>query len=213
MYKKLTNSGSGVFCNAKTETNFLRNVFNIKALEGFLSVLVIVVFSSCTITKNTSSPQAFKSTVDNVNSEMGSLDNDYQLTGSGTETKNEIKVEGQSYSKYTGFGTLMGNEYAIFDNYTYTDSIGNTVEFQLKHKIGNDYNKKEYVYEVEVIKCNCGDKKLYSVVCGDNGIVKKVTQLPLDQESVFYDQGKTLSVIYGFAIGASILSLVPLLLL
>ncbi|MDD3281697.1 MAG: hypothetical protein PHC83_09045 [Bacteroidales bacterium] len=181
---------------------------NVK-LFAVIAPLFIYALTSCTTTKMTISTQSLNSAVANVDSAITSLSDDYQLTGSGSETKNEIKVTGQSYSTYSGYGTRMDNDFAIYDNYTYTDSTGNTIEFQLKHKITKDYYDKEYVYGIEVVKCNCMDKKNYSRICGDNGIVKKVEQLTPDQKSVFPDKGKTtlVGVLGGLVLGG-LLSLI-----
>lgn len=184
-----------------------------KAINVVIFFLFIIAYSSCTTTQMTISPRAYNSTVEEINSDISSIGKGYQLTGSGADAKNELIVTGQSHSKYSGYGTLMDNEKSIYNNYTYTDSIGNTIEFQIKHKNKVDYNKNEYIYSIEVVKCNCGDKKLYSVICGENGIVKKVTQITPDQQSNIYDVGKTYMTVFGISIGVSLLALLPLLVL
>lgn len=187
------------------------NTYNF--LKGKLSVAIIAIisvafFSSCTTTQMTISPQSYKSTVNIIDSTIMSLSNDYQLSGSGTETKNEIQVTGQSYSQYTGYGTLMDNNYSTYDNYIYTDSLGNTIEFQFKYKGALDYFGKPYVSRIEVVKCSCKDKKIYNSVCGTGGVVKKVEQLTPDQQSVFYDKAaSTLVGILGGIAGGAIIGL------
>lgn len=182
-----------------------------KAINVVLFSLFIIAFSSCTTTQMTISPRAYNTAVEKISSDISTIGKGYQLTGSGSDAKNEVIVTGQSYSKYSGFGTLMDNDKSFYNNYTYTDSIGNTVDFQIKHKNKADYNRNEYIYDIEVVKCNCGDKKLYSVICGENGIVKKVTQLNPDQQSNIYDAGTTYLTIFGVSMGISLLALLPLL--
>ena len=182
-----------------------------KSINVVLFFLIIIAFSNCTTTQMTISTRAYNSAVEKIGSDISSNGNGYQLTGSGSDTKNELLVTGQSYSKYSGFGTLLDNEKSIYNNYTYTDSIGNTVEFQIKHKSKVDYNKNEYIDNIEVVQCNCKDKKLYSEICGENGLVKKVTQLNPDQQSKKFDIVKTTLLIYGSTIGVTLLALLPLL--
>lgn len=185
-----------------------------KFLFAVLATLLLTSLSSCTTTQMTISPQSYKSTVNIIDSTILSLSNDYQLSGSGSETKNEIQVTGQSYSQYTGYGTLMDNNYSTYDNYIYTDSLGNTIEFQFKYKGALDYFGKPYVSRIEVVKCSCEDKKIYNSVCGTGGVVKKVEQLTPDQQSVFYDkEASTLVGILGGIGGGALLGLLIFLIL
>lgn len=208
---KKNNSVSDAIKNVMTNTFYLKFMANIKAIRVVLTFAIIITFSSCTTTQMTISPQAFKSATDNVQSDITSIETGYELSGSGSESKNEVKVTGQSYSQYTGYGTLMDNDISFYDNYTYTDSEGNTIEYQLKYKRSNDYYGQEFIYDVEVTKCNCGDKKIYSVVCGNNGIVKKITQITFDQQSVFFNKGKTYGAVFGITLGVSLIPLLFLL--
>ncbi len=172
--------------------------------------LIINLFSSCTTTRMTISSLSYKSAFDDIDSEISSL-GDYKLSGSGSETKNEIVVLGQSYTQFGGYSTLMDNNFAIYENYMYIDSLGKTIDFQIKRKNRNDYNGIEYIYDIEVVKCNCIDKRLYPSVCGENGIVKKITKLKPDQQSYIYDSGKTIISIFGISLAASLLFCLPLL--
>ena len=152
-----------------------------------LLALVIMAFSSCTTTLMTVSPRAYNAAVDNVSADLSAIGNKFELTGSGYEVKNESIATGQSYSESIGYGTRLDNEQATYDNYKYTDSIGNRVEFEIKYKEAVDFEANEYLYNIEVVKCNCEDKKLYSAICGKNGIVKQVKQIEPDQKSKIYD--------------------------
>lgn len=167
-------------------------------------ISIIVLASSCTTTQMSVSSGAYKSAVEKINTDITLAG--YQLSGSGSESKNELVVTGQSYSAKTGYGTQMSNDFSIYDNYTYTDSLNNTIEFQLKHKAAKDMNQKEYVYGIEMVKCSCADKKYYSKVCGEDGVVKAITKLPNDQQIVVYDKMKTIYAIIGVSAGLSILT-------
>lgn len=184
--------------------NFLNSKFSI----AIIAILSVVFFSSCTTTQMTISPQSYKYEVNKINSTIISLSNEYQLTGSGSETKNEIVVTGQSYSQYSGYGTLMDNDYYTYDNYIYNDTLGNTIEIEFKYKRGTDYHGSSYISKIEVTKCICEDKKYYNSVCGTSGFVKKVEQLTPDQQSVFYDKAaSTLVGILGGIAGGTIIGL------
>lgn len=184
--------------------NFLKRKLSV----AIIAIISVAFFSSCTTTQMTISPQSYEYEVNNINSTIISLGNDYQLIGSGSETKNEIIVTGQSYFQYSGYGTLMDNDYYTYDNYIYNDTLGNTIEIEFKYKRGTDYHGSSYISKIEVTKCICEDKKYYNSVCGTSGFVKKVEQLTPDQQSVFYDKAaSTLVGILGGIAGGTIIGL------
>ncbi len=164
-------------------------------------ILLVSLLSSCNTTEMTISPMSYRSEINKINSEISSMET-YQLSGSG----HEVKVTGQSYSRY-GYGTLMDNDVSEYDNYTYTDSIGNTIEYQIKHKNSIDYYSKEYISHIEVLKCTCGDIKLYPIVCGKNGTVKRIENIVPNQPSTFYDREKSTMAISVVTIAGSLLLL------
>lgn len=176
-----------------------------------LLFMAVGFFSSCTTTFMTVSPRSYKSAMNDIDHNITSLEGGYQLSGSGSDTKNELVVKGQSYSKHSGYGTLMDNEVSIYDSYTYTDTVGNSIEFQIKRKNNFDYKKQEYIKNIEVVECNCGDKKLYSKICGEGGVVKNIERLKPDQQSKVYDAGKTYTTMIGISAGVALITLIPLL--
>ena len=53
--------------------------------------------------------------------------------------------------------------------------------------MGTDTKSNDYLYNMEVVRCNCEDKKLYATICGKNGIVRQVTQIEPDQKSKIFN--------------------------
>ena len=158
-----------------------------QAIHLVLFAVIIMAFSSCTTTRMTVSPRAYNAAVDNISADLSAIGNKFELTGSGSDVKNELIATEQSYSEYSGYATRLDNSQSTYDNYTYTDSLGNRVEFEIKYKEAVDFEANEYLYNMEVVKCNCEDKKMYSAICGKNGIVKQVKQIEPDQKSKIYD--------------------------
>lgn len=162
-----------------------------QAIHIVLFSLIILAFSSCTTTRMTISPRAYNAAVDNISADLSAIGNKFELTGSGSDVHSELIATEQSYSESHGYETRLENQKSTYDNYTYTDSIGNRVEFEVKYKEATDARANEYVYNMEVVKCNCEDKKLYSTVCGSNGIIKQNMQIEPDQKSTMYDPNST----------------------
>lgn len=182
-----------------------------QAIHLVLFTLVIVAFSSCTTTLMTVSPRAYNAAVDNVSADLSAIGNKFELTGSGSDVHSELIATEQTYSEYSGYETRLENEKSTYDNYTYTDSIGNRVEFEVKYKVAADTKRADYLYNMEIVRCNCEDKKLYATICGKNGIVRQVTQIEPDQKSKVLDPVRTYLTISGVSVGVSLLAVLMLL--
>lgn len=134
-----------------------------------MAYAVAIFATSCTTTIPVVSKSALESTVIEVGNQL--FDNGYTMTGISEETKNEVSVTGTSYSKYTGYGSAMANNYWQYNKYMYSDSLDNDVSFSIKYQLKKDDNGKLYVQDLEMI--NCEASKDYNAICGGNGIVKK----------------------------------------
>ncbi len=183
-----------------------------QAIHIVLFAVIIMAFSSCTTTLMTVSPRAYNAAVDNISADLSAIGNNFELTGSGSDVHSELIATEQTYSESRGYDTRLENEKSTYDNYTYTDSIGNRVEFEVKYKVAADTKCADYLYNMEVVKCNCEDKKLYATICGKNGIVRQVTQIEPDQKSKVFDATTTYFTISGVSIGLSLLTALAILL-
>lgn len=191
-----------------TTSYHVKNKYIMKAVYLlFFSCLLNISFS-CTTARMTVSPQGLKENIKNIETELASVGDGYQLIGSESSTKNELRVAGHAYSEYTGYSTRMENDVVNYDNFTYTDSNGNTIEFQIKYKKAFDFNNKEYIHDIDVVKCNCEDKEIYSAVCSENGIVKKITRMTPNQQSNIFNQNKTILTSLGMSLGVSLIVLI-----
>ena len=64
------------------------------------------------------------------------------------------------------------------DSYHFVDSLGNTANYSIKYIKGNgcvDY--------VELCSCETSNPKDSEMICGEDGLVKQLTELPKDQEA------------------------------
>lgn len=182
-----------------------------QAIHLVLFAVIIMAFSSCTTTLMTVSPRAYNAAVDNISADLSAIGNKFELTGSGSDVHSELIATEQTYSESRGYDTRLENEKSTYDNYTYTDSIGNRVEFEVKYKVAADTKRADYLYNMEIVRCNCEDKKLYATICGKNGIVRQVTQIEPDQKSKVLDPIRTYLTISGVSVGVSLLAVLMLL--
>lgn len=178
------------------------------------STLVIICFYSCTMTKPVTSYGTYKGAIKQVEQELS--DEGFHLSGSRSETKNEVSVSGVSYSRYTGYGSAMSNNYWQYQEYQFDDSAGNSISYSVKYQLKKDNNGTEYVENLEVT--NCSATKKYNEICGNSGVVKenieKVIENP-DQTATVTNKSATITVAaIGTIGGVALLSaLIALLLL
>ena len=123
---------------------------------------VLVLSSGCTHKLYVTSKDYFKETNTRIQNELDLMG--YSIIGEKSETKNEVYVEGVSYSRF-GYGSAMKNNYWTYGEYSFMDSTNNEVIYSLKYKEGSNY-----VQNVEVIGCSA--KKNHNEICGQDGVVK-----------------------------------------
>ena len=155
-------------------------------------IICCVSFSSCYTTHSVISKTSLDETIDNVDIELRSRG--YYLIGTSTDTKNEVTVTGQSYSKYSGYGTRMDNNYITSDTYRFADTLGNsmnyTVSYQLKKSDGF-----YFVTNLQVKGCETSNPKEYRNLCGSKSPIKLITNLSPDESVEVFDRKTTLGAI------------------
>ena len=158
-----------------------------------LSIFATLCLSSCTTTYNVISKSALDKSVNQVSSEMEKYG--YYPAGNSSDTRNEVTVTGQSYSKYSGYGTKMNNNYITSDTYRFADTVGNTMNFTIGYQLRRSDNGLFYVTEVEVKGCETSNVKDYNKLCGANSPKHLIETLPADQSVEIYDEAKTYTLI------------------
>ena len=137
------------------------------------------LITSCTISHPVTTRGTFDKTVDEIKSDLAKRG--YAPSGSSTETKNNVYVEGTSYSKYTGYGSKMANDFVTTDTYRFTHDDGSTMSFSVSYKAMQDAsNGLVYVTEVSTAGCETSNAKQYDLLCGSNSPVNKINTMSQD---------------------------------
>lgn len=132
----------------------------------------------------------------------------YSLTNKTSEQKNEVYVSGQSYSKYTGYGTKMDNNYYLYAGYTYTNSNDDKVSYTVKYQVKTDgFEPANFVFadNISVIGCESTASGKYNEICGDSGVVKGTIKEAKRTAVSVYDSLKTYCAAFVGAIGGSLI--------
>ena len=169
-----------------------------------LSLITTLCLCSCTTTYNVISKAALDQSIDRVAAEMEKYG--YYPAGNSTDTRNEVTVTGQSYSKYTGYGTKMDNNYITSDTYRFSDTAGNTMNYTVGYQLRQS-SGLYYVTEVEVKGCETSNVKDYNKLCGSDAPKNRISTLPADATVELYDEAKTYLLIGGL----TLIALIPLM--
>lgn len=153
-------------------------MLQMKRISSICTCLVsIIAITSCTNTRYATSRLTLDRSIEEVKLDLAQKG--YALTGSGSDTKNNMYVEGTSYSQYTGYGTKMANDIVTTDTYRFTNDDGSTMNFTLSYKVQQN---AELIYVTDVIVAGCETSVAteYEKLCGQYSSVKKLEKLPQD---------------------------------
>ena len=151
------------------------------------------------VTKKTTFDEAIRS----VQSQMASQG--FSSTGSNTNTRNETVVTGVSYSRYTGYGSAMANNYITQDTYRFADTLGNTMNYSVTYSAKQTTEGIPYVENLELCGCETSNPKDYEKLCGNESVVKQINDVPRDLKVEKMNVMNTTLAITGITVGLSLL--------
>lgn len=159
--------------------------------------------SSCMDTFYATKRSTFDQAISSVQSQLAN--EGLEAVGSNSETKNNLYAAGTSYSRYTGYGTMMENNFVTQDTYRFSDGEGNTMNYTVSYSAKQTENGAQYVENIEVCGCETSNPKDYEKLCGNESIVKQINSLPKDQEINKMNVMNTTMAVCGVIIGGSLL--------
>ena len=149
-----------------TEKMGIKNII-MKRIAVCFIVSLIILLSSCMEQRMVTSMEAFSIATNLIENEL--KEQGFTLSGSSKERKNELIVLGTSYSRYSGYGSKMGNVLWEYYNYTFEDSSKNEVNYEVKFRVQYAQNV-QYIENVEVT--NCSASRDFKNICGNYGAIK-----------------------------------------
>ena len=102
----------------------------------------------------------------------------YELSGKASSTQNNIHVTNVSYSTKSGYGTAMANDYVTTDRYTFINSDGNNVCFEVSYNLRQSFDSILYITNVNIPQCSTSNPKEYNKMCGNNSPIYNITNTP-----------------------------------
>lgn len=164
---------------------------------------VLFFFTSCMDTYYVTKKSTFDKAIRSVQSQMAVQG--FSSTGSNSNTRNETVVTGVSYSKYTGYGSAMANNYITQDTYRFADSLGNTMNYSVSYQAKQTKEGIPYVENVELCGCETSNPKDYERLCGNGSYIKSINNVPKDLTIEEMNVVNTSLAVSGIALGATLL--------
>lgn len=126
-------------------------------------------------------------------------------TGKKTNTRNEAVVSAVSYSRYSGYGTAMENNFITEDTYTFADSLGNTMNYSVSYEAKQTRDGVVYVENIDLCGCEVSNPKEYDKLCGVESPIRRINDMPRDQQIQMVNTTNTTLTIMGVSIAISLL--------
>ena len=174
----------------------------------FLFFGILFGFSSCVDTYYVTKKSTFDTAIQSVQAEMAQKG--FTYIGTTTNTRNETVVTGVSYSKTTGYGTAMANNFITQDTYKFSDSLGRTMNYSVSYQKGETKEGLPYVDDVSVCGCETSVPVDYVKLCGKESEVYQLNDLSKDQK---IERVNTLKTTMAFSVPAVFVSLLIVLIL
>ena len=163
---------------------------------------VLFGFSSCVDTYFATKKATFDNANQSIQKQMSQKG--FILTGKNSNAENEKIVGGVSYSGYYDYGVATKIDYVTRDNYSFMDSLGNTMNYSVSYRTGQTKEGESYVEDITVCGCETSDTNDYLELCGMESAVDQINKLPKDQKIVRPNSIKTIYAISGLGIGISL---------
>lgn len=156
-----------------------------------LFVAACALSASCTSPKIIVTISDLESTNNEI--ELKLKEKGYVVSNKSTDTKNEIYVSGQSYSKYTGYSTEMDNHYQKYDTYSFVNEQGNKISYTIKYTPAQTSNYDHVLYyadNLSMVGCEVTEPGKYSEICGDQGMIRNIFNDTQTRTIEVYDEAK-----------------------
>lgn len=164
---------------------------------------VLLSLSSCMDTFYATKKTTFEKALTSVQTQMNK--DGFKVVGSNSETKNNVYVSATSYSRYTGYGSKMENNFVTQDTYRFADEEGNTMNYSVSYSAKQTREGIPYIEDIEVCGCETSNPEDYEKLCGNESHVKRINSLPKDQEIKQMNVMGTALAVSGVAVGITLL--------
>lgn len=146
---------------------------------ALITLAAVILFVSCTGTKQVTSAPTFNNTVDEVVAAIE--DQGYTFTAKKHDHRNERRHPVSHIEGDNTYSDWMPNDLINIDTYCFVDSTGNTMQFEVQYRLGVNHQSGEVYYnEVQTVGCATSNPEHFESLCGDRSPVRLLDTIRKD---------------------------------
>ena len=172
----------------------------------FLCLAALFLFSSCMDTKYVTKKSTFDQVITQVSDEMSQQG--FDLSGSSSETKNDLVVLRTSHTEESGYGTELANNFVTRDTYRFTNATGHSISYTVSYMLRETKKGEQYVDAAEIAACEVSDPSDYEKMCGSNSPIYQVNDMEKNLAIKVRNGKKTFYLASGLTLGGLVLLLI-----
>ena len=139
----------------------------------------VIVLSACVGPKRVTSVSAYNNTIDAVVARIES--EGYTFVNKKHDRRNERRHQVAHMEGDNTYSDWIPNDLLNLDTYSFIDSAGNTMQFEVQYRAEVDHqNGTVYYTEVQTVGCSTSNREHYERLCGDRSPIRMLDTIPTD---------------------------------
>ena len=139
----------------------------------------VLALSACVGPKGVTSVSAYNSTIDAV--VAGIESEGYSFVRKNHDLRNERRHQVAHMEGDNTYSHWIPNDLLNLDTYSFIDSTGNTMQFEVQFRAEVDHqNGTVYYTEVQTVGCSTSNREHYERLCGDRSPIRMLDTICKD---------------------------------
>ena len=177
----------------------------IKLIYRFIVVVIItmLMLTSCYTTTNVISKQTFDNAIKETENSINKM-GFYKNSESTATNSNVTSTSGIIYMPNVGYIPYHDEkkDETIIDNYSYTDTLGNTVKYSIAYKLKESSDNILYIENPNIVSRITSNPNQYIIFFGTDSPIERLNYIPKsDSVSLFNEEGTLIGILFGTIIG------------
>lgn len=175
----------------------------------------MLMLTSCYTTTNVISKQTFDNAIKETENSINQM-GFYKNSESTATNSNVTSTSGIIYMPNVGYIPYHDEkkDETTIDNYSYTDTLGNTVNYSIAYKLKESSDNILYIENPNIVSRTTSNPNQYDKFFGPDSPIEKLKDIPKSDSVSLYDEDRTLvGILLGTIIGCVVILMIPLVLL
>lgn len=143
------------------------------------AIAAALALTACTSPMYVTSVPTYNKTVDEVVAAIESQG--YILVDKSHDFKNDTRHSAPPFEGNVNSSDWIPYDYVSVNIYSFVDSVGNTMSFDVQYRSGVDRaNSTVYYYDVQTARCSASNSKHFNRLCGESSPVWRLDTIQKD---------------------------------